>query len=347
MSDRIPGDRLLLPACWSRVLVLACLGACDGEPINDHLGWSYPLDGTLTFADLQALGTHNSYHVEPEGNEVPEWDYTMSPLDVQLGVEGVRQFELDVYAADDELLVMHVPFLDQVSTCASLQDCLVPLRSWSERNQAHHPVFVLIELKTTYQESEGAATLTRLDETLEAGLGGLLITPDGVQGSSSSLQEAVEQQGWPTLGALRGRYLFVLHDSGEWRDAYTEGGTTTAGRSMFPDGGSELDLPVGVVHTMNDPVGQAALIAEAVALGHLVRTRADWDPERTRANDHSSADAALLSGAHFVSTDYPTPHADSGYFVKIPGGTPSRCNPLREAEGCTAEAIEDPAFISP
>ena len=40
-------------------------------------------------------------------------------------------------------------------------------------------------------------------------------------------------------------------------------------------------------------------------------------------------DAALTGGAQFVSTDYEVPDPRFGpYVVKIPGGTPARCNPV-------------------
>ena len=41
-------------------------------------------------------------------------------------------------------------------------------------------------------------------------------------------------------------------------------------------------------------------------------------------------DAAIASGAQFVSTDYPVPDPDfgTGYMVAIPDGMPARCNPI-------------------
>src|SRR5688572_25643522 len=50
-------------------------------------------DDRLRLHQLQALGTHNSYHLSP-GTLVKEWDYTHLPLDQQLAQQGVRKFEL-------------------------------------------------------------------------------------------------------------------------------------------------------------------------------------------------------------------------------------------------------------
>lgn len=332
----------------SLLLLLACGPSADdtgGPP-----AWSYPLDDTLTFADLQALGTHNSYHLRTEGVEVEEWDYDHAPLDVQLGEQGVRQFELDVNWNPDTRVweVYHVGVLDQNTTCWLLTDCLATMKGWSDDHPAHHPLFTLLEVKAPYDEADADAMLAQLeDEVRGVWPEERLITPDDVIGQATGLSEAVATVGWPTLGALRGQALFVLHDGGDWRSRYTEGHTTTAGRALFPDGGGDLDLPVAAVDTINDPRGGADAIAAAVAAGRLVRTRTDSDGDEARANDPTTRDAALASGAHFVSTDFPVPHEETGYVVTIPGGTPSRCNPLRAPPECSSEAIESPEAVGP
>lgn len=324
--------------------MLLLLVAC-AEP--DPAG-AYPLDDVLTFADLQALGTHNSYHLRTEGVDVPEWDYAHLPLDEQLDTQGVRQFELDInWNAEDEVYeVYHVGVIDQTSTCWLLTECLVVMKGWSDTHPGHHPLFTLLEMKAPYDPEAADAMLAELEaEVLSVWPPERNISPDDLDGPS--LSEAVASTGWPTLGELRGRALWVLHDTADWRAHYTEGNTTAAGRVLFPDGNGQLELPIGAVDTINDPVGGAEQIAAAVAAGHLVRTRADGDTVEARENDHSHADAALNSGAHFVSTDFPAPHPDTGYVVTIPGGTPSRCNPLHAPAACTSEAIEDPALLAP
>ena len=58
-------------------------------------------------------------------------------------------------------------------------------------------------------------------------------------------------------------------------------------------------------------------------------------------------EAALASGAHFVTTDFPGPVDAHDYVLEIPGGTPSRCNPVTASSDCAATALEDPARLSP
>ncbi len=60
---------------------------------------------------------------------------------------------------------------------------------------------------------------------------------------------------------------------------------------------------------------------------------------------HERLDQALLSGAHFVSTDVPWPVEWTSYVVEIPDGTPSRCNPRSAPVECSSEAIESPNFV--
>ena len=43
--------------------------------------------------------------------------------------------------------------------------------------------------------------------------------------------------------------------------------------------------------------------------------------------------------------DFPAPVAGVPYHVEMPGGSPSRCNPITAPAECTAKAIEDPAFV--
>ena len=45
-------------------------------------------------------------------------------------------------------------------------------------------------------------------------------------------------------------------------------------------------------------------------------------------------------GRTLISTDFPGPTMGLEYFVTIPGGQPSRCNPLTAPPDCTPADIE-------
>ena len=342
-----PLPRLLAPLC--ALVAAAALSACKGGDAGDSAAppdVTHRLDDQLTFSDVLALGTHNSYHVETSSR--PEWDYTHLPLDEQLGEQGVRQFELDLNwdSGDDVWRVYHVPLIDQGTTCDLFSECVAVMAEWSAQNPGHHPILTLLELKDvapTDDPEEAALMLAAAEEAVRSAWGDRVITPDEVMGAAGSLNEAVATAGWPTLGSLRGRSAWVLHAGGDWNDLYTEAGATTAGRLFFPDGQGELESPTAAVHVMNDAFDPN--IAVAVARGALVRTRTDGDGDEARANDYTKANAALVSGANFASTDFPAPHYETGYVVAIPEGTPSACNPVHAPEGCLSTDIEDPALL--
>jgi hypothetical protein len=93
----------------------------------------------------------------------------------------------------------------------------------------------------------------------------------------------------------------------------------------------------------NAPLGNEAAIRELVEQGFLVRTRADAGTLEARADDPTRREAALGSGAQYVSTDYEEPDARpefNGYTVAIPDGQPGRCNPVNAPPGCRNHALE-------
>jgi hypothetical protein len=70
----------------------------------------------------------------------------------------------------------------------------------------------------------------------------------------------------------------------------------------------------------------------------------ELDTEQARSGDTTDRDAALASGAQYVSTDYRVLNPDfgTGYFVEIPDGAPGRCNPINAPVGCRSSALERP-----
>lgn len=318
------------------------LAGCGGgwAPREPVVG---PLDDVLRLHHVQALGTHNSYHAGPLVDR-PEWQYAHLPLWEQALRQGVRQFELDLYPRADgsDYDVLHVPVIDAATTCPTWRACLWSLRVWSDSRPDHHPILTLIEPKFAVPEDPAAAEAALAlveDALLEVWPRERLITPDDVRGEAPTLREALEPDGWPVLAGLRGRAIFVLHAS-DWGEVYTGGGEDLPGRPLFVDARGDLSAPYAAVHTANDPVDDAARIASILAAGHLVRTRADADVWEAAAGDTARRDAAFASGATFVSTDFPAPHPDTGYVVAVPGGSPSRCNPVTAPAECTAAAIE-------
>lgn len=303
-------------------LLLLPLLACTGPPDDTAAAtppWSYPLDTTLRVTDGQVLGTHNSYHLRDDPMVTDEWDYAHLPLDEQAGLQGVRQFELDVHQeTDGSFSVYHALGLDDESTCPTLAECLATLRAWSQAHPAHFPLFILIEPK---DDAGGEPIdLDLLDAAVLAGWPDPY-TPGELTGAQPTLLDAVTIDGWPTLDRLRGRAILHLLDSGAHRDAYVG-----QGRPLFTQPTDTAD-PNAAFFLMDDPTD--VTIPDVVAAGFLVRTRID---------EALGASVSEQTGAHTLSTDYPDEHA-------FPDGSPVRCNPVHVHPECTATALEDPAFM--
>ena len=94
------------------------------------------------------------------------------------------------------------------------------------------------------------------------------------------------------------------------------------------------------IFSLTDPIGNGDEISRLVSEGYIVRSRADSGGMEADNNDTSRRDAALAAGAHSISTDYPEQVEGLDYWVEIPDGTPSRCNPINSPSWCTSEEIE-------
>lgn len=326
------------------LLSMFFIWGCSGETGNGKPPeeippkFDYPQDDVLRLQHIQTKSTHNSYHIETAENTVEEWMYTHAPLDVQLGAQGVRHVEIDIrFNASLEILeVYHLPILDEQTTCRKFTDCLSVLKKWSDAHRAHHALVIQIEMKDVVTADTAEMYFDELHKEIRSVWpDNRLFTPDELQGSEATLRDAVKKNGWPTLGEMRGQVFFTLNDSATNRKFYTKNLTSLAGRILFAE--SLPNDPWAAIAILNDPLGDAAAIAEAIASNMLVRTFVDGTQEQR--------DAAMTNGVHFLTTDYPAPVDGMDYFFDLPGGTPSRCNPITAPASCTSEAIEDPKFV--
>jgi len=267
-------------------------------------------------------------------------------LDVQSSQLGVRQFEIDVWwDPRGQLYVYHNQY-DSGTTCPTFEDCLATLLDWSESNENHHPLFVWVEPKDWPEQATDVTTtleLSGLLEDIEQEISQFwprnkTITPDDVRGEWPTLKEGVLNDGWPLLEESRGKAVFVLLASGETRDLYLEDYPGLSGARMFTL--SDESSGEAAIFSLTDPVGGGEEIARLVTEGYIVRSRADSGGEEADNNDPTRLEAALAAGAHSISTDYPGQVEGIDYWVEIPNGTPSRCNPIAAPAWCSSGDIE-------
>lgn len=178
---------------WLAAVALVVFAACGDD--GERSGSPYPRDHDLRLNHFQVIGTHNSYHVEPQpalmeyllrrlGSVAEGFQYSHVPLPQQFARQGVRQIELDVFAdpagglfshraglalirenpdagipelEQPGFKVLHVQDIDFESTCWTLIQCLRQVKEWSDAHPLHMPLMVLIEAKDEWIPVAGSA----------------------------------------------------------------------------------------------------------------------------------------------------------------------------------------------
>jgi hypothetical protein len=365
---------LRVPLCRMVWVVAMVVGARLPGPVVAQVG---PEHQHVRMNQIQVIGSHNSYHVAPEpelmkliavaGRQVADSiDYTHPPLADQLE-QGLRQFELDVYAdpqgglfaqpmgyqmlqeagkqpeyvpnrggqlEQPGLKVIHEPNFDYATRNETLVEALQEIDRWSRQNPAHVPILILIELK----EKAAVASPLKLVPFDRAQLDQVDAEIRQVFQPQRLILPDDLRRGRPTL-----------------REAIAELGWPTLGeskgkiffaldnegaiRDRYLEGNDALegramlvsvapDHPAAAFRKLNDPIRQYDEIRRSVEQGLIVRTRADANTVAARTNDPTQRERAFASGAQFVSTDYWRPDTRfSAYQVQLPAGDVFRVNP--------------------
>ena len=133
--------------------------SCSGDGIFDE-------PEPLRINHIQVLGTYNSYHIEPFGPTIRAYDYTHEPLDVQWKITELGQFELDVCGDPRGQLYVYHNQYDFRSNCATFEDCLNTLLTWSNDNPNHVPLMIWVEPKEWVRSSTDDTVVLELQDML-------------------------------------------------------------------------------------------------------------------------------------------------------------------------------------
>jgi hypothetical protein len=320
---------------------LAAHRAVDAEGADSidyaHLPLAEQLDRGLRTLELDVyLDPQGGRYLEPPGAH--RRGYAQSPWTLEQQQKMQRP----------GFKVMHLADIDFRSSCLTLQDCLSIIRIWSQAHPRHLPILLTINAKDG-RSGAGAVQPLPFDDTASDALDAeiraalpdsQLITPDNVQGAHPTLRDAVRTEGWPLLGQARGKVFLALDEDPRKVALYRGARRSLEGRAMFVN--SDEASPVAAYLTLNDPLGDAARIGQAVAAGYMVRTRADADTREARNNDARRREAAFRSAAQYVSTDYPWPDPRWGdYRVRFPSHAPyARLNPVDGNPKCPSLDLE-------
>ncbi len=243
--------------------------------------------------------------------------------------------------------VVHIPDLNQRSSCLLFTDCLSEVRAWSKAHPEHVPLLLLIETKhgrtTSIPNSVEAEPFTTetfdaLDKEIRSVFSdNEMVLPDQVRGKYPTLDAAVRAGNWPTLAQSRGKVIFLM-DQKDAGPAYTAGHPFLQGRVLFTN--SDPGKPDAAFVEENE--GTPQVIDQLVREGYIVRARADENTTAARTNDTMRRDELLHSGAQMISTDYPLsePSKWTGYSVGFADGLPVRCNIINAPRGCQDNLLE-------
>ncbi|MCT4589531.1 MAG: phosphatidylinositol-specific phospholipase C1-like protein [Carboxylicivirga sp.] len=335
MNRKILGQVLIVGS-----LLLSCAGAKQDEKqirlneiqvIGSHNSYKQPIDTyiwemmyqedslfalSLDYSHIPLLEQLNLglraleldvYH-DPQGGRFSE------PYGLQLEKEaGITPKPFDMEGKLDEpgLKVFHIQDLDFRSDYLLFKEALKALKKWSLENPEHSPVFVTLNAKDYSNGKLGytnalpftKSALDSIDIEIASVFGDdQLITPDFVRGNEQSLENAILTQGWPLLKDVKGRFMFVLDEKGEKRQAYIDGHKGLLERKMFVNSAPGTTESAFVI--LNNPMDDKEQIQSLVAKGYIVRTRADDANIEAKNNDYKRFESAINSGAQIISTDY-------------------------------------------
>ncbi len=281
-----------------------------------HLPIEQQLDMGLRALEIDVVyDPHGGLYAHPKGLEIEKRNKVQSP---PYDPEGLMQ--------QPGFKVIHIPDIDFRSNAYTLQQELALLKAWSDAHPNHLPIPVTMNAKDDGLKEPGFVQPLQFDKgafdawdaELVKGLGGSrLITPDDVRGSYPTLEAAVRAHAWPKLSEVRGKFFFVLDETGRKLETYIYGHPSLQGRIMFVN--QTEGHPEAAFRIVNEPKRDWPYIQYLVRSGYYVRTRADADTVEARKGDYSRLRAALISGAQVISTDYyvPDKRLSTGYFVRF------------------------------
>lgn len=291
----------------------------DYEPINEQDFCAFPLSLNPKINCLQVLATHNSYK-----KKMPSLFYgvgrafsavTKSPMHKQYHHnsltdqlnKGVRGLELDLRYQHDKFIVYHNPIYDQRTNNPDWEKTLEELLLWSLNNPGHIMVNVIIEIKddalflNPSRKKINEELLRELDFGIKRILGEhKLVTPRFLIGDYHSLVDMRQNNGWPKLSRVKGKFMFLLHQHSTLTDKYIALDPTMKTQAMIPlIEYAQIDRykEYAAVLLYNDPNKDE--IASLVSNNYIDRSRMDIDV----IYDGQRRLDALDSGAQILTTD--------------------------------------------
>jgi hypothetical protein len=278
-------------------------------------------DTSIALSDIQILATHNSYKktgpalgrffvgLGADFDEARSLKYGYLPLTDQFE-RGIRSMEFDIRLRNNRYEITHVPLVDSSSVSVTLKGALEEIKLYSIHNPDHVPMIFLLEIKDDWMmldpklnEIDGQA-LIKLNDLITTHMGAYLISPKDVMEPNMTLRESLIEFGWPSVYALRGKSIFVIHP-GKYSTLFDETFTNHQDLSVFIGAyhdQQDKDYASFFVHNTPD----IEIISGLVNQNFIVRTRIDsglvFSQERMQL--------AIDSGAQILTSDFTNGRSD-------------------------------------
>jgi hypothetical protein len=198
----------------------------------------------IKYNQVRQKGSHNSYQ-RTEGYPDQALYWRIRSLEIDIHNSNNNQSWPQLYA---NWYVYHTSSDDE-SSVNTLEDALDVLVSFHQAVPKHEVITIWLDLKDNFVAATNQ-TPESLDQLLVAKLGRNCIWgPPDLIGSDSSLQQSIKNNGWPTLDALVGKFIFActtgdLSSPDSHLNQYIDNGATANQRLAFvaPDLNHSSDI---------------------------------------------------------------------------------------------------------
>jgi hypothetical protein len=234
-------------------------------------------------------------------------------------IPGLKQKSKDLKLYQPGIKLLHIADIDYETNYLTFKEALLELKNWSTDNPNHIPLFVNLEIKRSspgdYSKflnrigfKKAPLTDTNIFEVIENEItsvfkaDSMILKPLDLKGDYKSIQERLENEGWPKLNDCLGKIIFIV--DGDIDGYYANEINKNDNCLMFMY--SEPNDASCAFVIRNEPLGNEEDIY-ALSDKYIVRTRTDAGTIEARKVDYRKYKVAIESQAQIVSTDYYRP----------------------------------------
>ena len=256
------------------------------------------------FSDYGIRGVELDVNYDPKGKHYRR-------RRVNLFLFGQKQRVKNKSMKEPGFKLLHISDVDFETNYLTLIDALKAIKDWSVQHEKHIPIFINIEAKGSHPADQSKALRflgfkkcipfdTLAYRKLEAEISSVfskedIFEPSDFKGDYSSIQNRVEQIGWPYLNECLGKVFFILEGNNQHIYRKFENPL------MFYYGEPNDENTAFLLRNNSEGIEDELY---KLSNSFMIRTRSDAGTVQSRNNDYSKWESALKSNAQIISTDY-------------------------------------------